>query len=87
MDALAPYGMAAAAALIFLVGFFVRSEGRFFVPTRRFGVTPRADAVRAGRRRERAAGFGIGRPCLDGGEHGVTLRAVGALTISTPSAV
>jgi hypothetical protein len=50
-------------------------------------VTPRADAVKDGRRSERAAGRGIGRPRLDGGEHGVTLRVVGPVTISTPCVV
>ena len=77
----------AAAALSFLSSFFVRSEGRFFVPTCRWSVTPRADAVKDGRRGARAAGSGAGRPRLDGGEHGVTLQGVGASAISAPSAV
>src|SRR5947209_81779 len=72
---------------LFLVSFFVRSEGRFFVPTRVRSQTARADAVKAGRRRTIAAGSSIARPRLDGGEHGVTLRTVGTSTISTPCAL
>src|SRR5271166_5938033 len=66
--------------LVFLGSFLVRSEGRFFAPTCLGSVTPRADAVKDGRRSKRAAGSGVGRPRLDGGEHGVTLREVGTLT-------
>jgi hypothetical protein len=56
---------------------------RFFVPTRAAAGTTRADAVKAGRRGVSAAPSAVARPRLDGGEHGVTLRAVGALRISS----
>jgi len=40
-------------------------------------MTPRADAVKAGRRADGAARSAVARPCLDGGEHGVKLATVG----------
>jgi hypothetical protein len=73
--------------MVFLVSFFVRPEGRFFVPTCPGGVTPRAAAVKAGRHAGGAAVSCAGRPRLDGGEHGVTLAAVGAAAICTPAVV
>ena len=63
--------------LFFLVSLFVRSEGRFFVPTCPAPVTPSAVAVKDGRRRADAPSSGVARPRLDGGEHGVTLGVVG----------
>src|SRR5215813_440130 len=48
---------------------------RFFVPTRAAAGTPRAAAVKAGRRGASAALSAVARPRLDGGEHGVRLRA------------
>src|SRR5262249_6796651 len=62
------------------ISFFVRPEGRFFVPTCRSRVTPRAAAVKDGP---------VGPPpeaarsVLDGGEHGVTLYPVGTTAILT----
>src|SRR5215475_14920223 len=53
---------------------------RFFVPTRAAAGTPRAAAVKAGRRGVSAALSAVARPRLDGGEHGVRLRAVGTKT-------
>jgi hypothetical protein len=50
--------------------------GRFFVPTRAAAVPPRAAAVKVGRRGAPATPSAVARPHLDGGEHGVTLRAV-----------
>jgi len=40
-------------------------------------MTPRGDAVKAGRRAGGARPYGLARPRLDGGEHGVKLAAVG----------
>jgi hypothetical protein len=57
--------------------FFVRLESRFFVPTCRARVTPRAAAVKDGRRRAGGTNSVVGRPRLDGVEHGVTLHLVG----------
>src|ERR1700676_4160688 len=71
----------------FLVRFFVRLQDRFFVPTCPGPVTPRAAAVKDGRRCGRAAGSGAARPRLDGGEHGVTLAGVGTAAISVPWAL
>jgi len=72
---------------VVLACFFVRSEGRFFVPTRPGVVTPRAAAVKAGRCAKGATMSGAARPRLDGGEHGVPLRAVGGVAIATPCGV
>jgi hypothetical protein len=64
-----------------LVSFFVRPEGCFFVPTCDGPVTPRAAAVKDGRRRAGSTYCVVARPRLDGGEHGVTLILVGTATI------
>src|SRR6516162_6968933 len=48
--------------------------------------TPRAVAVKAGRRDTLAANSAATRPRLDGGEHGVRLPAVGTTRSSAPSA-
>jgi len=40
-------------------------------------MTPRADAVKDGRRCALATDSAAARPLLDGGEHGVILQAVG----------
>jgi hypothetical protein len=40
-------------------------------------MTPRGDAVKAGRRGSGAERCGLARPRLDGGEHGVILATVG----------
>ena len=69
---------------LLLVSFFVRSEGRFFVPTCLGEVTPRADAVKDGRRSAGLTSSALDRPRLDGGEHGVTLVVVGTCAISIP---
>src|SRR6202043_2577429 len=71
---------------IFLVRFFVRSEGRFFVPTCPWPVTPGADSVKEGRRGLPSPSSALARPRLDGGEPGVTLGVVGTCTISCPCA-
>jgi hypothetical protein len=68
--------------LLFLFSFFVRPQDRFFVPTCRGAVTPGAAAVKAGRRSVERANAGLGRPRLDGGEHGVTLGRVGTATVA-----
>ena len=78
-------GAALVSLSFFSVSFFVRPEGRFFVPTRAGAGTPRAAAVKAGRRDTLAANSAATRPRLDGGEHGVRLPAVGTRT-SAPSA-
>src|ERR1700704_419076 len=44
---------------------------------------PRADAVKVGRRANRATTSNVPRPRLDGGEHGGTLAPVGVTTIAT----
>src|ERR1700674_1181173 len=64
-------------ASCFAVGFFVRPGDRFFVPTCPGPVTPRADAVKDGRRGAGVTSSTLARPRLDGGEHGVTLAGVG----------
>jgi hypothetical protein len=78
----------------FLVSFFVRLEGGFSVPACAAPVTPRAVAVKDGRCSFIFARPALRRPppqaarsVLGGGEHGVTLRAVGTATISSPVAV
>src|SRR6202043_2000715 len=48
---------------IFLGRFFVRSEGRFFVPTCPWPVTPRAGAVKDGRGRWSPGTPGSGNRC------------------------
>src|SRR5215471_6850209 len=78
---------AGAMGSFFLVSFLVRPGGRFFVPTCLGRVTPRAAAVKDGRRCGRAAGFGAARPRLDGGEHGVTLAGVGTAAIGVACAL
>jgi hypothetical protein len=40
-------------------------------------MTPRADAVKDGRRTTRDPTSALDRPRLDGGEHGVMLSAIG----------
>jgi hypothetical protein len=79
------HAAAGAALCSFLVSFFVRPGGRFFGPTCACSQTARAAAVKAGRRCAAAASSAFARPRLDGGEHGVTLRAVG--TSATGSSI
>jgi hypothetical protein len=64
-------------SILLPIRFFVRSEGRFFVPTRTSAMTPRADAVKDGRRSIGFTNSALNRPRLDGGEHGVMLSFVG----------
>jgi hypothetical protein len=73
----------AVVTFLLMVSFFVRPEGRFSVPTCPGPVTPRAAAVKDGRRPPPEAA----RSVLDGGEHGVTLGKVGTAAISTPWAL
>jgi hypothetical protein len=90
VDAPAGFGYAAEGAtisVVFALSFFVRPEGRFFAPTCRGGVTPRADAVKTDRRSLCAPSSALARPRLDGGEHGVKLRRVGAVAIGVSCAV
>lgn len=54
------------------------------VPTCFGSVTPRAVAVKDGRRCAGAAGSAVARPRLDGGEHGVTLEMLGTAAILSP---
>ncbi len=57
-----------------LVPFLGSTESRFFVPTCHGSMTPRANAVKDGRRAGGSTSSAVARPRLDGGEHGVTLR-------------
>ena len=66
------------------VSFLVRPQDRFFVPTCAGAMTPRAGAVKAGRRSWGVAGSGLDRPRLDGAEHGVMLGRVGTAAIGAP---
>ena len=52
-------------------------EARFFVPTRALPMSPRAEAVKVGRRTNLTACPAVARPHLDGFEHDGTLGAVG----------
>src|SRR5262249_24375779 len=70
-----------------LVGFFVRPESRFFVPTRAGVPTPRAAAVEAGCCAVLETRSALGRPRLADGEHGVRLPAVGTSISSAPCAL
>jgi hypothetical protein len=56
------------------------------VPTCPGRVTPRAAAVKDGRRCVDATCSAVSRPGLDGGEHGVTLGVAGAKAISSSCA-
>jgi len=56
-----------------LVPFLGSTESRFFVPTCHGSMTPRADAVKDGRRAGGSTSSAVARPRLDGGEHGVPL--------------
>jgi hypothetical protein len=60
-------------------------RGPFLRPDLPGAVTPRADAVKAGRRSARAAPSAVARPRLDGGEHGVILWAVGTRYHTRPA--
>src|SRR5258706_8739476 len=57
------------------------------VPTCIGPVTPRAAAVKDGRRAALSTSSVLDRPRLDGGEHGVTLAQVGTADISSPRAL
>src|SRR5438132_13695316 len=65
------------AHLLSFVSFFVRSESRFFVPTRSSPMSSRAGAVKVGRRTNLVACSALARPYLDSFEHDGTLGAVG----------
>jgi hypothetical protein len=60
-----------------LTSFFVRPKEPFLRPDLRSQMTPRAGAVKDGRRSGGASGSALDRPRLDGTEHGVILAAVG----------
>jgi hypothetical protein len=64
--------------------FFCSTQGRFSVPTCLCSVTPRAAAVKDG---PLGPPPEAARSVLDGGEHGVTLAAVGTAVICARSAV
>ena len=72
--------------MLLLVSFLVRPQDRFFVPTCAGAMTPRADAVKAGRRSVDVANAGLDRPRLDGAEHGVMLGRVGTAATGSPAA-
>jgi hypothetical protein len=55
------------------VSFFVRSEIRFFVPTRTSFALARAEAVKVGRRTNLTTGSAVARPHRDSFEHDGTL--------------
>ena len=59
------------------VSFFVRSESRFFVPTRSSLAPARAEAVKVGRHIDLTTGSAVARPRLDSFEHDGTLGAIG----------
>ena|SRR5437867_5015612 len=61
----------------FFVRFFVRSESRFFIPTRSSAKPSRAGAVKVGRRTNLSTCFALARPYLDSFEHDGPLGAVG----------
>src|SRR6266536_1629900 len=61
----------------FLLHRFLRSHGRFFVPTRPLLTAARAGAVEVGLRTNLSACSALARPYLDGSEHDVTLDAIG----------
>src|ERR1700730_16590614 len=56
---------------------FVRAMRPFLRPGLRFFGAPRAGAVKVGRRALLSSGTDLGRPRLDGPEHGATLKQVG----------
>jgi hypothetical protein len=70
-------GFADAAHLFSFIGFFVRSQSRFFVPMRPSLTASRAGAVKVGRRANLCACSALARPYLDGPEHDGTLDAIG----------
>jgi hypothetical protein len=74
-------------SMLLLVSFLVRPQDRFFVPTCAGAMTPRAGAVKAGRRSWGVACSGLRRPRLDGAEHGVMLGRVGTAAIASPAAL
>jgi hypothetical protein len=76
---------ARAANLLSFVSFFVRSQARFFVPTRGSLTSSRAGAVKVGRRANLAACSEIARPYLDSFEHDGTLGAVGMTIREEPA--
>jgi len=67
------------------VSFFVRSESRFFVPTRTSLALARAEAVKVGRRTNFTTGSAVARPHLDSFEHDGTLGAVGMTIRGEPA--
>jgi hypothetical protein len=66
-----------AAHLFSFIGFFVRSQSRFFVPTRLLLTAALAGAVKVGRHTNLSACSALARPYLDGSEHDGTLDAIG----------
>ena len=66
-----------AGAPLSFISFFVRSESRFFVPTRAWPMSSRAEAVKVGRCADLAACSALARSYLDSSEHDDTLGAVG----------
>src|SRR2546430_1779342 len=73
------------AHLLSFVSFFVRSESRFFVPTRASPMSSRAGAVKVGRRTNLVACSALARPYLDSFEHDGTLGAVGMTIRGEPA--
>ena len=60
----------------FSFSFFVRSESRFFVPTRTSLALARAEAVKVGRHTDLTTGSAVARPHLDSFKHDGTLGAI-----------
>ena len=70
-------GFGSVTHLLSFIGFFVRSQCGFFVPTRALLTAARAGAVKVGRRTGLSARSALARPYLDGSEHDGTLDAIG----------
>jgi len=73
----AAFQQATGRRIVSFVSFFVRSESRFFVPTRTSFVLARAEAVKVGRRTNLTTGSAVARPHLDSFEHDGSLGAIG----------
>jgi hypothetical protein len=67
--------------------FFVRSQARFFVPTRASLRPARAGAVKVGRRANLAACSALARPHLYSSEHDGAIDAVGMTIRGEPASI
>src|ERR1700738_5633108 len=75
MGLLLSRGSAVERMFLSFVSFFVRSESRFFVPTRSSARPSRAGAVKVGRCTNLSTCFALARPYLDSFEHDGPLGA------------